>query len=241
MNYQRIYTAIIERAKTRTPCGYVEKHHIIPKSLGGSNKKENIVPLKAREHFLCHYLLTKINPCRQTWCALWKMVNEIRMEKRYIPSSIVYEKTRIEFSKKISEYKVGRLMSEEARKNMSRAKKGTTSPRRGIKLSDETKRKMSEAKKGKPSGREGKFLTEETKKKISEANKGCLRTDEFKRKMSEAKKGHPTTKETRNKISNALKGLQKTNETKQRVSSSLKLWWERRRLAEKNSIPVMGA
>ena len=33
--------------------GYYEKHHIQPKSLGGSNKKENLVRLTAREHFIC--------------------------------------------------------------------------------------------------------------------------------------------------------------------------------------------
>lgn len=37
-----------------------KKHHIIPVSLGGCNKKHNIVRLSAREHFICHYLLTKI-------------------------------------------------------------------------------------------------------------------------------------------------------------------------------------
>jgi hypothetical protein len=37
----------------------VENHHIVPRSLGGSNKKENIVSLTAREHFICHWLLWK--------------------------------------------------------------------------------------------------------------------------------------------------------------------------------------
>jgi len=39
VNYQNIHDAIIERAKTRTLEGYGEKHHIIPKSMGGSNAK----------------------------------------------------------------------------------------------------------------------------------------------------------------------------------------------------------
>lgn len=63
MNYQRIYNSIIERAKTRLPiCGYVEKHHIIPRCLKGSNDKENIAVLTLEEHFVCHQLLTKIYP-----------------------------------------------------------------------------------------------------------------------------------------------------------------------------------
>ena len=60
MNYQRIYDEIIENRKQNIPECYSEKHHIVPKSLGGTNKKDNIVKLTAREHFICHLLLTKI-------------------------------------------------------------------------------------------------------------------------------------------------------------------------------------
>lgn len=65
MNSQRIYYEIIQNAKLRglnkkSIGGYFEKHHIIPRSLNGSNCKTNLVLLTAREHFICHYLLTKI-------------------------------------------------------------------------------------------------------------------------------------------------------------------------------------
>ena len=46
MNYQKVYNQIIERAKTRQLKGYTEKHHIIPKCLGGNNDKENLVEFK---------------------------------------------------------------------------------------------------------------------------------------------------------------------------------------------------
>lgn len=58
--YTTWYFDIINAAKTRELAGYKEKHHIIPKSLNGSNKKDNLVSLTAREHFLCHWLLTKM-------------------------------------------------------------------------------------------------------------------------------------------------------------------------------------
>lgn len=58
--YTRWYYSIIQRAQTRTISNYTEKHHIIPKSLGGSNNKDNLVALTAREHFVCHLLLTRI-------------------------------------------------------------------------------------------------------------------------------------------------------------------------------------
>jgi len=60
MNYAKIYKKIIDFRKNNKPSGYVEKHHIIPRSLGGTNDKENLVLLTAREHFICHFLLAKM-------------------------------------------------------------------------------------------------------------------------------------------------------------------------------------
>lgn len=54
------YDKLILRAKLRNTINeYTEKHHILMKSLGGSNKKSNIVELTAREHYICHVLLYK--------------------------------------------------------------------------------------------------------------------------------------------------------------------------------------
>ena len=62
MNYQRLYDNIINAAKCKSYDLYTEKHHIIPKCLGGSNVKDNLVVLSYREHFLCHWILCKIYP-----------------------------------------------------------------------------------------------------------------------------------------------------------------------------------
>ena len=59
--YTAIYYQIIDQANRRPkPECYTEFHHIIPKSLGGTNDPDNIVCLTAREHFVCHKLLTKM-------------------------------------------------------------------------------------------------------------------------------------------------------------------------------------
>jgi hypothetical protein len=58
--YSAIYDKIIQRSKDRTLSEYTEKHHILPSSLGGSNDRSNIAVLTAREHFICHLLLTKM-------------------------------------------------------------------------------------------------------------------------------------------------------------------------------------
>ena len=58
--YTACYFKIVNRAKFRKLNGYTEKHHIIPKCLGGNNESANIVRLTAREHFICHKLLTRM-------------------------------------------------------------------------------------------------------------------------------------------------------------------------------------
>lgn len=63
MDYCKHYTLLIERASTRDKLvGYTEKHHIVPKCLGGSNDPSNIAVLTPEEHFLAHLLLVKMNP-----------------------------------------------------------------------------------------------------------------------------------------------------------------------------------
>jgi predicted HTH domain antitoxin len=60
MNYQKIYANLVARGKNRVLSSYKERHHIIPKCLGGSNSAENLVDLTPEEHYLAHQLLVKI-------------------------------------------------------------------------------------------------------------------------------------------------------------------------------------
>lgn len=83
MNHQKVYDAIIAKARLenraklkRNQEGYVyyENHHIIPKCLNGGNEKENLVLLTAREHFVCHKLLTYIYPKNEKIiCAFFRL------------------------------------------------------------------------------------------------------------------------------------------------------------------------
>jgi hypothetical protein len=101
MNYQKIYDQIIKRAKTRQLEGYSEKHHIIPKCLGGNNNKENLVELTAREHFICHRLLCEIYPNElKLLYALWLMAIGKKKGKHTDPYNINsrdYEQLRTKF------------------------------------------------------------------------------------------------------------------------------------------------
>ena len=58
--YTKWYAQITERARNRILDTYTETHHIIPRSLGGTDDINNLVELTAREHFICHWLLTKM-------------------------------------------------------------------------------------------------------------------------------------------------------------------------------------
>lgn len=58
--YLQWHDAIISRARHRTLDAYHESHHIRPRSLGGDDSPANLVDLTYREHFLVHWLLTKI-------------------------------------------------------------------------------------------------------------------------------------------------------------------------------------
>lgn len=62
MDYAAIYDDLIARARGRSRHGYMERHHIVPKCMGGSNSKGNMVYLTAKEHFIAHKLLVRIYP-----------------------------------------------------------------------------------------------------------------------------------------------------------------------------------
>lgn len=78
MNYARIYAQMISRAQVRdfTQLEYVERHHILPRALGGTDEKNNLVVLTAREHFLAHWLLFRIHGCAATARAFRLMAND---------------------------------------------------------------------------------------------------------------------------------------------------------------------
>lgn len=62
MDYHKHYNALIQRARERSLSGYFERHHVIPRCLGGSNDASNIVHLLPEEHYVAHQLLCKMNP-----------------------------------------------------------------------------------------------------------------------------------------------------------------------------------
>lgn len=110
MNYIKIYNNIIQKRTIFPYTGYVEKHHIVPRSLGGTDDKTNLVNLSAKEHFICHLLLTKIH---STGPNHFKMVRAFMMmlvsstyHQRHCTSRS-YATLREEYSRIVSEAQTG--------------------------------------------------------------------------------------------------------------------------------------
>jgi hypothetical protein len=131
--YTKCYNQIIARAQSRTTVeGYTEKHHIIPKSLGGNNRKDNLVKLTAREHFICHRLLIKMvnDPFKIKMIrAVWRMtVKGADFQDRYKPNSRTYESIRLQFGS----LRKGKTTSDIVKKKISDANTGKTAWNKGI-------------------------------------------------------------------------------------------------------------
>jgi hypothetical protein len=183
--YTKWYYSIINRALSRTvlPIIYTEKHHIIPKCLDGSNDIQNIVVLTAREHFICHLLLTKMvegAARRSMWYASYMMC---KGTLRYKPTARIYETLR---------------------QNMISANKDRPGPNKGKTFSKEHRDKLSLSRKGKSTGPK----SEEHKQNLRKP-----KPEGFGKKVSEYRTGkswgHKHTDETKEKMSSWQKGVPK--------------------------------
>lgn len=86
MDYHRIYREFIADRKAKPkPNGYTERHHILPRSLGGGDGSNNLIDLTAEDHFFAHLLLAKIHGGRM-WAPIAFMVKGQRKHYRPIQS-----------------------------------------------------------------------------------------------------------------------------------------------------------
>lgn len=105
-HYYNRYIKFIDECSSREKLGYKERHHIIPKSLGGSDSKDNIIHLSAREHFIAHWLLWKAYRNVQMAKAFNLMKINPSGDVRYI-NSRAYEVFKSEYSILLSTHMSG--------------------------------------------------------------------------------------------------------------------------------------
>jgi 5-methylcytosine-specific restriction endonuclease McrA len=185
---------------------YTERHHIIPRSLGGSNNSTNLVKLTAKEHRLVHILLPRmtINPAhtKSMWYALWMMLRTRNKDQnRKISKGSMFEFAKIEVAKNSSQLHKGKTVSNETREKLSKSCQGRPSAFKGKTHSAESKQKLSTAHKG-------KTIAPETVAKILESRKHYRHSEETKRKISQSQMSKTVivSEETKKKISESKKG-----------------------------------
>jgi len=181
-HYSR-YQRLMDALKGQFVDGYCEVHHIVPRSLGGSNDKDNLISLTPRQHYIAHWILARAlggSAAR----AFFMMSNFGKYGK---VNSTTYAIARKEYSGLVSEQMIGRIMppvSDETKEKQSNAKLGkrlsvehienVRQSQIGRKLSDEWKANVSKGKRGKSNGKLGCVVSEETKKRIGDAQRGEL-------------------------------------------------------------------
>lgn len=260
--YTTWYYQIIDNARSRKSLHdiYLEKHHIIPECFfinrrrqgpkgwidGDPNSSDNIVELTAREHFICHLLLTKMTEGAakgKMYIALFRICHGNtyqKMNRMHKINSLIYQEIRLRVAElaaiRAKTVHTGKKRSDLTKKRLSEANKGKTRTdeqkkrnreiqrSRTYKHSPETLQKIRQAGIGRP-------VSLETREKIRAANKGKPghpRSEETRAKMSASQKargqkgkpGKPRSDDVKKKISETMKGRPTSDATREKIRQS---------------------
>lgn len=215
-----MYDMIITSAQSREqPAGYVEVHHIIPKSMGGENTADNLVALTGREHLICHWLLTKIVITKKHYhqmvralSAMSWYVNEHHQRFKLTPR--LYETIKAKHAEMMSELISGENNPMYGKTHTDAVKEFIRVNNTGRTLTDAQKKKVSESKRGKKREQFSEEWIENLKKANSGEGNGMFgktHSDTAKEKMREkalGRKVHPDVVAKRNADARA-KGMKR--------------------------------
>jgi hypothetical protein len=134
LDYKLHYNLLIEKSKNREKPVVYERHHILPKSMGGTDKEDNFAYLTPKEHYVAHHLLWKIYKSEEMHYAFWLMVNKASKDgtRNYSVTSRVYETAKLEHREQVSKIHKGKIRSEETRKKASESLKGKIPWNKGL-------------------------------------------------------------------------------------------------------------
>lgn len=132
MDYYKIYQNLIEDAKTNPKIDeYKESHHIIPRCIGGTDSKENLVKLTARQHFLAHWLLYKMYKTSELVYA-WHSMSRVGVgQDARLVNSHLFEYAKKKRSKHLSADKLGEGNHFYGKRHSDRTKKLLSDIHRG--------------------------------------------------------------------------------------------------------------
>lgn len=256
--YSKYYCSIIENALKRPQnrlllCeefGYVELHHILPKSfkLGGEKEINNLVFLTAKEHFIVHLCAIKMfdGVFRSKMIFAFRRLKSCnKFQNRYVNSKI-YAKIKPDFKNFIRLYKkdqvkyfyesevdeINILLIDGWNTEMTEEYKiGRVGCMLGKKHTEETKRKMSEASKGKSKlYLIGKKRSQETiNKQLETLNRNKIDNPEKYQEsiLRGAKKREDKYKNGILKPALGMLGKKHNENTKQKISESNRESWKR--------------
>lgn len=183
MDYKKHYNNLINTRKELSRSkkdDIFEKHHILPKCLGGSDEKTNLILLTPKEHFIAHLLLTQMyeGKIKAKMCYAFMIMCTVNQKQSRKISSSQYDlakKLISENCRGVNASFYGKKLSKETKENISKRMKGDKNP----------SRKFGAWNKGLKTGPQ----SEETKQKRADSIRGQKRSKESKKKMSLSAKG----------------------------------------------------
>ena len=182
MNYQLHYAKLVSRAVTRELAGYSERHHIVPRCMGGGNEETNLVRLTPEEHYVAHQLLVKMNTGIDGLVRAAYMMSTNRHGTR--ANNKRFGWLRRLFADVSRCAATGKTQTAESRAKKSAALKGRI-------FSAETKAKISAAITGDKNPMFGKTPSAKRRAQSGAAMKGKHHTAETRSKISASQMGRP--------------------------------------------------
>jgi len=230
MNYAAHYDRLIARSCGRKLEGYSERHHVLPRCMGGDESAANLVRLEPEEHYVAHQLLVKMHPG-----VIGLLTACIVMSKKGSGNKLYgWLRRRYSATKQSPETIARRSASLRAKNHLRRAQNGgstlTAEQRervaaalRGKRFSDEHRRNISAGRKGIPGGKCSDERKEKLRReKLSKRFTGIPLSEEHRKKLSDAHRGKTLPLAQRAKIAAAASGRIFTPETRAKIAASLR-------------------
>jgi len=137
MDYKKIYDIFIaSRSISQMDLVMYEVHHILPRSLGGSDCPSNLIRLSYRDHFFAHKLLAKFAGYKMKLALTWFVNGSNANRYHRLPSSRLISKIREDANKVRKNMLTGRSFTDEHKANLSASKKGKPTWNKGLTKDD---------------------------------------------------------------------------------------------------------